>query len=171
MTLRILNGALLFDKGALAINADCCPPSSCESCCSGFTLPNNIIVDLGAGGLTGVVCDDAPNSCQDIAGEFTVPKTSACTYDVEFGWCFDFGLVFAVQLARGDDGCGCIWRVTVAMSGLFGDGNSLWETTEKTFLENDCTLASAVTVNEIHHIWNFPCVGSLPAAITIKAAP
>lgn len=171
VTLRILNGTLLFDEGELAISDDCCPVIDCEDCCTDFDLPAEVIVDLGAGGLTDTGACVGALDCTDIAGEFTIPRLAPdalCTYKDQLNWCGG-GVVLEILVEFFNDECGeCLWRVTVALIG-FG-GGSVWETTAKEFVENDCTLAAAVTVNEISQSQSL-CGGSLPAAITIEAAP
>ena len=180
MTLRTIDGAILVVDGALAMSAACC--CDCGGCCTDVDRPGASIVDFGAGGLTDTTTRCTGGwftNCVDIAGEWELSSFGdGCQWEITATpACFPFPPddVLRILLEIRRSGGGCFHRVTVTLTDSVDDeieiGSAVYETTPGVFVENDCTLASAVTLTKVSEDWSVWCGGSLPNTITIKAAP
>jgi hypothetical protein len=152
----------------------CC--QVCTSCCEGFDdPPDDIVVDLGVGGLTDAG-DCSGGDCELVAGEWTISKASFfddnCLWSfVEQSFCgFITELAIFVRV-KIDENSECYWEVTVKIDSNIGepDGTAVYESAHGEF--SDCDLASPLSLSKQSEDWSTFCNGALPATITIEAAP
>lgn len=190
MALQLENGKFLLDKGAFAIDADCC--CNCENCCSGFSTPADIVVDIGSPGLTNDTgCPDTADfDCVDVDGAFTVEDfgNEPLGSDICFGTELFFVTILGGRLCKQNgfmeisvlivaaNSTDCFWRVTIIITEFTDTSDPdriivTYESTPKVFVEADCTLSSAITLSRVLQSFNDWCDGSFNSTITIEAGP
>ena len=154
----------------------CCCETTCEECCADFTEPTDVIVDVGSLNLNnGVNCGtEGNNDCTDITGEYILEADDVPCIWTNFppvGSTCDSFRQFWFRLERRVSGSQCYWWLHIEISNFGMDPKLVveYESTPKTFVENDCTLVSPITLSLELEILAGVCTGSFNSTITIEA--